>query len=104
MQTTGASITTSELYVKTGDASYQSSQPSFTGTSATIDVSGTPTGTITEAEFKGIGVRLTTGAINIPTSPKFTGTGATLSVSGTPAGTVAGGFSGTPKSISIVAG
>ncbi len=44
--TTGASITTSTVEVKTGDASYTASAPSFTGTAATISVKGTPSGTV----------------------------------------------------------
>lgn len=36
--TTGDSITTSDVTVKTGDASYSASQPTFTGTQATITV------------------------------------------------------------------
>lgn len=46
--------------VKTGDASYTASTPSFTGTEATISVSGTPTGTVS--------------------TPTFTGTSATISI------------------------
>lgn len=45
--TSGASITTSDVTVKTGDGAYESSQPMFTGTQDTIEVSGTPSGTIT---------------------------------------------------------
>ena len=64
--TTGASITTSDVTVKTGDAAYEASAPKFTGT----------------------GARLVTGNISVPSSASFTGTEGTVSVSGTPAGTV----------------
>ena len=56
----------SNTTVKTGDASYTASTPTFTGT----------------------GARLVTGNIAVPTSASFTGTEGDLSVSGTPAGTV----------------
>lgn len=66
--TTGASITTENVTVKNGDAAYQSSQPSWTGT----------------------GVRLVTGNIAVPNTytASFSGTEGNVSVSGTPAGTV----------------
>ena len=69
VETTGDSITTSNVTVKNGDAAYQSSQPSWTGTA----------------------VRLVTGNITTPTgSGSFSGTAATISASGdfTPAGSV----------------
>ena len=50
--TTGASITTADVTVKTGDAAYQASAPAFTGT----------------------GARLVTGNISVPSSATFTGT------------------------------
>lgn len=58
---TGDSITTTQVTVKTGDAAYQSSQPSWTGT----------------------GVRLVTGNIQVPAtySGSFSGTQATITVS-----------------------
>lgn len=67
--------------VKTGDASYSASAPSFTGT----------------------GVRLITGNIPVPSaySASFTGTEGDVSVSGTPSGTVSQPtFSGTKAKIS----
>ena len=66
--TTGASITTSDVTVKTGDAAYSASQPSFTGT----------------------GARLVTGNIAVPKTytASFTGTEGDLTVTGTPSGTV----------------
>lgn len=67
--------------VKTGDAEYQASQPSFTGT----------------------GVRLITGNIPVPSSytATFTGTEGNVSVSGTPSGSVSQPtFTGTKVQIS----
>lgn len=65
--------------VKTGDASYSSSQPTFTGT----------------------GVRLVTGNISVPSSASFSGTEATISVAGTPSGTVSQPtFTGTKAQLS----
>ena len=69
VETTGASITTSNVTVKSGDAAYQSSQPSWSGTA----------------------VRLVTGNITVPSgSGTFNGTAATISSTGefTPAGSV----------------
>lgn len=55
-------------------------QPTFSGTAATISVKGTPAGTVSQ--------------------PTFSGTAATLSVKGTPAGEVSQPtFSGTPATI-----
>lgn len=64
--TTGASITTSDVTVKNGDASYTASVPSFTG----------------------IGVRLITDDIAIPSSftSSFSGTEGNVSTTGTPEG------------------
>ena len=64
--TTGDSITTSDVTVKTGDAAYSASTPSFTG----------------------IGVRLVTDNISVPNTATFSGTEGNLSVKGTPAGSV----------------
>lgn len=46
--TTGASISTSNVTVKTGDAAYKSSQPSFSGTEGSVSTTGlyTPEGTM----------------------------------------------------------
>lgn len=62
--TTGASITTSNVTVKNGDASYSSSQPtfsgtgvelkgSFSGTQGSVSVTGTPSGTVSQPSFTG---------------------------------------------------
>ena len=66
IETTGASITTTEKTFKTGDASYTATAPAFTGT----------------------GARLVTGNISVPSSASFSGTAGSVSVTGTPAGTV----------------
>lgn len=67
--TTGDSITTSDVTVKTGDATYESANPTFSGT----------------------GVRLVTGNISVPTSASFSGTEDDVSVSGTTTGSVSNG-------------
>lgn len=51
--TTGASISTADVSVKTGDASYTASAPTFTGTKAQIDGTVTPAGTISRGTFTG---------------------------------------------------
>lgn len=67
--TTGASITTSNVTVKTGDAAYEATAPEFTGT----------------------GVCLKTGNISIPTqyNASFNGSSSTVSGQCTPLGEVA---------------
>lgn len=98
--TTGASITTANVTVKNGDASYVSSQPSFTGTGTmlttatikeptgsftgtegNISVSGTPNGSITnQGTFTGTGVHLETGNISVPSAYTATITPAATAV------------------------
>lgn len=80
--TTGASITTSNIDVKTGDAVYQATDPVFTGT----------------------GVRLVTGNIAVPSAytATFTGTQENISTSGIPYGEVAApNFIGTNKTVTV---
>ena len=106
--TTGDSITTSNVTVKTGDAAYEATAPAFTGTGArlvtgnisTVDsatfagteddiqVSGTATGTVSTPTFTGTGVRLVTGNIAVPKTytSTFNGTEGNVSTSGTPNG------------------
>ena len=70
----------SDTTVKTGDASYSASAPSFTGT----------------------GARLVTGNIPVPSTytASFTGSAGSVSVSGTPSGTVSQPtFTGTAATI-----
>lgn len=98
---TGDSITTANVTVKTGDASYAATAPSFNGTgvrlvtgnisvpsSASFDgeagavsVSGTTTGSVSAIGFSGTGVRLVTDNISVPSSASFAGTAATITVS-----------------------
>lgn len=71
--TKAAPCSTANVTVKTGDASYTSSTPDFTGT----------------------GVRLVTDNISVPSSASFSGTQDSISVSGTPNGSVSNlSFSG----------
>lgn len=80
--TTGASITTENVTVKNGDATYSASVPAFTGT----------------------GVRLVTGDIPVPATytASFTGTQGSVEVSGTPTGIVSQPtFTGTGATITV---
>ena len=124
VETTGDSITTSNVTVKNGDAAYQSSQPSwtgtgvrlvtgnistadsasFSGTEATISSSAsyTPAGGVSQPTFSGTGARLVTSNIAVPTSASFTGTEGNVSVSGTTTGSISsqGTFTGTKVQLS----
>ena len=106
--TTGASITTSNVTVKNGDAAYEASAPTFTGSGTIlsskdislvsyatftgkqgdIEVSGTASGTVSQPSFSGTGVRLVTGNIAVPKTytSTFNGTEGSVSTSGTPNG------------------
>ncbi len=75
--TTGDSITTSDVTVKTGDAAYQATAPAFTGT----------------------GARLVTESIALPTGASFSGTEGNVSVSGTAAGSAS--FTGTAATVTV---
>lgn len=89
VETTGSSITTSNVTVKTGDASYKSSAPSFTGTAGSVSVSGTAAGSVTttyNTTSTGASGNFTpAGTVSQPT---FTGDSGAVSVSGTIANTV----------------
>ena len=119
--TTGDSITTSNVTVKTGDAVYQSADPtfvgtgvrlvtgnisvpssaSFSGTEGSVSVSGTTTGSVSNGTFTGTGVRLVTGNISVPSSASFSGTEGAVSVSGTTTGSVSNGtFTGNKVQLS----
>ena len=121
--TTDAAISTSNVTVKTGDAAYEADSPTFSGTGArlvtdsfdipttaafegtegTVNVSGTPLGSVNTPAFTGTGVRLITGSISVPKtiSGGFHGTEATISVTGTTTGQVgAPTFKGTKVQIS----
>lgn len=124
VETTGDSITTSNVTVKNGDAAYESTQPtwtgtgvrlvtgnistadsaSFSGTEATISSSAsyTPAGGVSQPTFTGTGARLVTGNISVPTSASFSGTEGNVSVSGTTTGSISsqGTFTGTKTQLS----
>lgn len=124
VETTGDSIITNNVDVKDGDAVYQSSKPTwtgtavrlvtgnistadgatFTGTEATITPTGTytPEGTVEKPTFTGTGVRLITGNIEVPTSASFEGTKGNISVTGQTTGSISnqGTFNGTKTQIS----
>lgn len=109
--TTGDSITTSDVTVKTGDAAYESANPTFSGTGVRlvtgnisvptsasfsgneddVSVSGTTTGSVSDGTFSGTAVRLVTGNISVPSSASFSGTEGNVSVSGTTTGSVSNG-------------
>lgn len=120
------SISTSSVTVKTGDASYTSNAPTFTGTTvyletdetelmtnatftgttATISMSTTyqPAGTNSAPTFTGTSARLVTSSITIPNafSGSLTGTPATITVSGTPTGSInTPTFTGTTSTITV---
>ena len=102
--TTGDSITTSDVTVKTGDATYAASTPTFTGkgarlvtgnipvpasytatfsgTEENIRVSGTPSGSVSQPTFTGTKVQLTgtTTPQGTVSQPTFTGTQTTITV------------------------
>lgn len=103
--TTGASITTANVDVKTGDAVYEATAPaftgtavrlvtgnipvpdtynaSFTGTSDTVSVKGTPNGSNSQPTFTGTKVQLagTTTAKGSVSQPTFDGTSKSITVS-----------------------
>ena len=69
--------------VKTGDADYESSKPTFTGMLGNIRVTGTPHGTVSQPTFTGDELTSTgdytpSGDVSTPT---FTGDSATITVS-----------------------
>ena len=85
--TTGDSITTSNVTVKTGDAAYEATAPEFTGTEKKLAF----TGTQKKLAFTGTQKKLA-----------FTGTQGSVSVSGTPEGTVSQPtFTGTEATITV---
>ena len=123
--TVGASITTTNVTVKDGDAQYQASAPefngtgkrlvtsnisipssaSFTGTEGTVNVqaSYTPAGTNEDLTFSGTGVRLQTGKIAVPNTytASFTGTKTQISGTTTANGSVTSTFSGDEKTVTV---
>lgn len=68
-------------------------EASFSGTAATINAKGTPSGTVSQPSFTGTGVDL---------AAAFTGTEGNISAKGTPSGTVSQpSFSGTAATITV---
>lgn len=123
--TTGASITTSNVTVKNGDAAYQATAPSFTGTgkrlvtgniavptsasftgtegNLAVTASYTPAGTNDDLTFTGTGVRLVTGNIAVPNTYTATFTGTKIQISGTTTanGSVSSTFTGDEKTVTV---
>lgn len=96
LPTKGANTT-----VKTGDAAYQASAPTFTGTGAELKA------TFTGTEVEGSASYTPEGSVNVMTTVKylsgsFTGTSGNVSVMGTPSGTVSKPtFTGTQATITV---
>jgi hypothetical protein len=123
--TTGASITTSDVTVKNGDAAYQATAPSFTGTgkrlvtsnipvptsasfngtegNLAVTASYTPAGTNDDLTFTGTGVRLVTGNIAVPNTYTASFTGTKIQISGTTTanGSVSSTFTGDEKTVTV---
>ena len=101
--TTGASITTSDLQVKTGDASYSCSTPSFTGTGvalhAQVRIPATFTSVFTGTEESVKTTGLPKGSVS---TPIFTGTKVAITGTTTAEGSVSQPtFSGTQETITV---
>lgn len=104
VETTGDSITTSNVTVKNGDAAYQSSQPSWTGTGVRL-VTGNIS-TADSASFSGTEATISSSATYTPaggvSQPTFTGTKAQLSGTTTAAGSVSQPtFTGDAKTVTV---
>lgn len=79
VESTGASITTSNVTVKNGDAAYEATAPTFTGTQGSVSVSGTIANSASLATY----TSTATGRVDITpagtvSKPTFTGTQATI--------------------------
>ena len=102
--TTGDSISTSNVTVKNGDAAYEASQPSFTGTGARLVTGNIPVPSAYTATFTGTeGDVSTSGTPNGSVSqPTFTGTKTQLSGTTTATGTVSKPtFTGDQKTVTV---
>jgi len=95
---TGDSISTEDVTVKTGDASYTAGTPTFTG--SYVKLANGSFDLPTSASFSGTGARLVTGNISVPSSASFTGTGARL-VTGNISVPSSASFSGTEATITV---
>lgn len=98
--TTGDSITTSNVTVKTGDATYKSSRPSFTGTENSVEVEGLYHGFTTTPTFTGREQNLSY-TIEIPSTFNFSGSAGHVQFNYTPNGTVS--FNVNTESTSLAA-
>ena len=101
--TTGDSITTASVTVKTGDAAYQASEPEFTGTGTRLVTGNIAVPNTYTATFSGTGARLVTGNIPVPDSytATFTGTGVALGGTYTDSTVETASFDGTTATISV---
>ena len=102
--TTGASITTSNVTVKNGDAAYQSSQPSFTGTGVRLVTGGISVPNTYQATWSGIENNVSVSGIPYGdvSKPTFTGTKAQISGTTTAQGRVSRPtFTGTSKTVTV---
>lgn len=100
--TTGDSITTSNVTVKTGDAAYEATAPTFTGTGARL-VTGNIS-TVDSATFSGIEDNVSTSGTPGGSNSAITFTGTKVQISGTTTatGTVSQPiFTGTQDSVTV---
>lgn len=89
VEATGDSIDTTSTTVKTGDATYTASTPTFSGSAVDLEFTGSPSsgtisGTADAQTFTGTAVRLETESVSIPDSATFTGTAGTVTVTPDP--------------------
>ena len=102
--TTGDSITTEDVTVKTGDAAYSASAPTFTGTKAQLSGTTTANGSVSAPTFTGTKVSITGDVVaeGEVSQPTFTGTKTQLSGTTTAAGSVSQPtFSGTAGTVEV---
>lgn len=101
--TTGDSITTSAVTVKTGDAAYESTAPTFTGTGTRLVTGNIAVPNTYTATFTGTGTRLVTDDIAVPDTytATFAGTGAALEGEYSYSEATSGTLSGTTATISV---
>lgn len=105
VETTGASISTTDTTVKTGDASYTATAPSFTGTGVRL-----VTGNIAvpnSLSFSGTegNVSVTTSqAVTDVAAPSFTGSGVDITVSVPDVSGATGSFTGTQQTVNVAFG
>lgn len=101
---TGASITTSPVTVKTGDAAYSASAPTFTGTAVRLVTDNIPVPSSYTASFTGIEEDISTkgNPVGVVSTPTFSGTKVQLAGTTTAAGTISQPtFTGTDATITV---